>query len=240
MQEYYHKWYAQHLGREFEMLVFGEEGLPILLFPKALGRYYETKDFGLIDSVKDFINSGKIKIYCPDTIDSESWLNFKIEPANRVRKQIVYENLILNDVIAFAKYENNFEKVGIAGCDLGAYHAANMAFKHPEQISHLYTMGGTFDIKRFIFGHYDGESYFNNPPDYLPNLTDEFFVDEIKEMKISIGSGEYDISLEENKNMSKILNEKKIHHRFDIIPKADHDWAWWRHMFYYFIKDLEY
>ena len=111
MKEFYHKWYAQHLGRDFEMLVFGAEGLPIVLFPTALGRYYETKDFGLIDSVKDFINNGKIRIYCPDTIDDESWLNFNIDPAERVQQQIIYENLILKDVIGFAKYEKAIDRI---------------------------------------------------------------------------------------------------------------------------------
>lgn len=240
MQEYYHKWYSQHLGRDFEMLVFGHAGLPVILFPTALGRYYQTKDYGLIGSVKDFIDQGKIRIYCPDTIDNESWFNFSAHPSERIKNQILYENLILSDVIGFAKYETEYERVALAGCDLGAYHAVNNAFKHPGMVSHLITMGGTFDIKRFIFGYYDEDCYYNNPPDYLPELKDEKYINEINDISISIGTGNLDISLDENKNFSKILNEKNFLHRFDVIPNADHDWPWWRHMFYYFIKDLEY
>ncbi|MBU2493965.1 MAG: esterase [Bacteroidetes bacterium] len=222
------------------MLVFGHSGLPIVLFPTALGRYYETKDFGLIDSVKDFLENGKIKIYCPDTIDNESLLNYYIEPDERINRQIIYENLILNEVIEFAKYESNFDKIALAGCDLGAYQAANNSFKHPDLVSHLITMGGTFDIKRFIFGYYDENCYYNNPPDYLTGLNDLKYIDEINKINIMIGTGEKDICYEENKLLSKILTEKNFLHRFDVLPDADHNWPWWRHMFYNYIKELEY
>jgi len=34
------------LSRDFEMLVFGNgSGLPLILFPTSLGRYYRTTDF---------------------------------------------------------------------------------------------------------------------------------------------------------------------------------------------------
>ena len=222
------------------MLVFGNSGLPVILFPAANGRYYQTKDFGLIESVKDFVNEGKVKIYCPDTIDNESWFNFNIEPRERIERQVVYEKLIIDEVIGFAKYETETEKVGIAGCDLGAYQAVNTAFKHPEYFSHIITMGGSFDIKRFIFGFYDEQCYYNSPLDYLPELKDQKYLNEINNIKIMVGSGELDLNLEENKYFSNLLKEKNFFHRFDVIPNADHDWPWWRHMFYYFIKDLEY
>lgn len=240
MQEFYHKFYSQYLGRDFEMLVYGHAGLPVILFPAALGRYYQAKDFGLIASVNDFLESGKVKIYCPDTIDNESWFNYDIHPSERIQRQLTYENLILNEVIGFAKYETEFEKVALAGCDLGAYQAINNSLKHPEVVSHIISMGGTFDIKKFIFGYYDDDCYYNNPPDYLPGLTNEKFIDEINKINFFIGCGEFDDGIEENKNLVNLLTEKNIMYRFDILPNADHDWPWWRHMFYYFIKDLKY
>ena len=54
------------------MLVFGHAGYPVILFPTSLGRYYQNKDFGLIDSVAHLLDTGKIKIYCPDGIDEQS------------------------------------------------------------------------------------------------------------------------------------------------------------------------
>ena len=52
MNERYIRWWTPYLSRDFEMLVFGNGGgLPLILFPTSFGRYYQNKDFGLIDSV---------------------------------------------------------------------------------------------------------------------------------------------------------------------------------------------
>jgi len=53
--EQYHRWYSPNLSMDLEMLVFGDRGYPVILFPTTKGRYYQNKDFGLIDSVKWFI-----------------------------------------------------------------------------------------------------------------------------------------------------------------------------------------
>ncbi|MEW6653016.1 MAG: esterase, partial [Bacteroidota bacterium] len=82
MKEQYHTWYTQYLSRDFEMLVFGHTGFPVILFPTSKGKYYENKDNGLIDSAAHLIENGKIKIYCPDGIDAMSWYNYIIHPAD--------------------------------------------------------------------------------------------------------------------------------------------------------------
>ena len=214
-----------------EMLVFGYSGYPVILFPTEKGRYYDTKDFGLIGSTEHLLDSGKIRIYCPDSIDGESWYNYSIGPADRVKTHIAYEQMIIFDVIEFAKFETGVEKVVIGGCSLGGYHALNLAFKHPELVSHLISMGGFFDIKKYIYGFYNDDCYFNNPPDFMSNLTDPLYLDKIKMMGITLGTGEWDVELDENKRMSEILNSKEVNHWLDIRQRTGHDWQWWREMF---------
>ena len=58
------------------------------------------------------------------------------------------------------------------GASLGAYHAANTLFKHPDVVKRCYALSGRYDMKRSMNGHYDDNFYFNNPVDYLANLTD--------------------------------------------------------------------
>jgi esterase/lipase superfamily enzyme len=230
-KEVYHKWFSEYLSREFEMLVFGEKGYPVIAFPTSRGKFYELKDYHLIDSAAELLDAGKIKIYCPDGVDADSWYNYSIHPVDRVKTHIAYENLILNDVIEFAKHETEKDKVCVAGCSFGAYHAANLAFRHPDKVSHLICMSGFYDIKQFIFGHYDDDSYYNNPPDYLPNLADTWYLDRIKQMKIILGTGELDMHLNDNLLLSKILNDKGINHKLDVKKDFGHDWVWWRQMF---------
>jgi len=238
VKEEYHKWFTEYLSCEFEMLVFGHDGYPVILFPTSQGRYYENKDFQLIDSVAHLLDAGKLKIYCPDSIDSDSWYNYSIHPADRVKTHNGYENAILNDVIEFAKYDSGRDKVGLAGCSFGAYHAANIAFRHPDKVSNLICMGGSFNIKQFIMGYYDENCYFNNPPDYLPNLDDQWYLERIKQMGIILGTGENDMCKDENIRLSEILNQKGILHWLDLRPGTGHDWPWWREMFPQYLEKI--
>jgi esterase/lipase superfamily enzyme len=238
LQEKYYKWYSEYLSREFEMLVFGHSGFPVIAFPTSNARYYELKDFGLIGSANDLIESGKIKIYCPDAIDSQSWYDNSIHPADRVKTHIAYENLIINEVIEFAKHDSERDKVCLTGCSFGGYHALNLAFRHPDLISYLLCMSGAYDIKQFIMGYYDDNCYFNNPTDYLSNLADNWYLERIKNMGIILGTGEWDICLNDNIIMSNILNSKGISHWLDVRYQAKHDWPLWREMFPHYLQQI--
>jgi esterase/lipase superfamily enzyme len=238
MKEFYHKWYTPYLNRDFEMLVFGGSGYPIILFPTSEGRYYECKDHGLVSSADQLLDEGKIKIYCPDGIDFLSWDNYDIHPADRVKTHNAYEKVIINDVIKFAVHETGYKRVGVAGCSFGGYHSFNLAMRSPDLIDSIISMCSTFDIKPYIFGHYDENCYLNNPPDYLPHLEDEWYLDRIRKMNIILGTGNWDICLEENKSMSNILALKEIKHSLDIRTNTGHDWNWWREMFPEYISQI--
>jgi esterase/lipase superfamily enzyme len=59
----------------FEMLAFGHAGVPVVLFPTSQARYYEYKDFRLIEAAAPLVDAGRVKLYYPDGIDAESWYN---------------------------------------------------------------------------------------------------------------------------------------------------------------------
>lgn len=238
MKEFYHKWYSQYIGRDFEMLVFGYSGQPVILFPPDKCRYYECKDRGMINSAAELINTGQIKIYCPDTFDSESWYNYDILPEDRVKFHHAFEQMILNDVINFAKYETEHESVIAAGSALGGYHALNIALKHPNNFHGVIALGGKFDIKRFLHGFYNDECYFNNPVDYLPDLEDERILNSLQNTNFIFGIGEYDSSLDENKYLYELISTKNLHVELDIKPNCNHDWSTWNEMFPKYIKQI--
>jgi len=227
-----------YLSRDFEMLVFGHDGFPVILFPPEKGRYYTNKDFGLIDSASDLIDDGKIKIYCPDGIDNDSWYNYSIHPSDRIKTHNGYENLILHDVIAFAKHETNKSKVALAGCSFGAYHALNTAMRHPDLVNSLILLGGFYNIRQFIYGFFNDDAYFNSPFNYLPHLNDPWYLDRIRKMDIIISAGEMDYCLDENKELSSLFNSKQINHWLDVRLNTGHDWYWWREIFPNYLNQL--
>ncbi len=222
------------------MLVFGHSGYPVIVFPTSKARYYQAKDFGFIDSVRHLIDNGRIKIYCPDSIDEMSWYNKNIHPADRAKTQVAYEKVILHDVIEFIRHETGYDKVAVAGCSFGGYHSANIAFKYPDKVSYLFSMGGASNIKRFLDGYYDENCYFNNPPDYLSNLNDEWYLNNIKNIGIILGTGSLDFCYDENRILSSTLTQKQIPHWFDSKPDVGHDWQWWKQMFAEYLSKIDY
>jgi len=236
MNERYIKWFTPYLSRDFEMLVFGDgRGLPLVLFPTSFGRHSQNKDFGVIDAIGSYIDNGKATVYCPDSIDLDSFYNKAIHPADRMRTHNAYENVIVGDIFDFARREGHCPRVAMCGASLGAYHAANIAFRHPDAVSHLISMSGAFDISSFFDGYYDDNIYFNSPYDYLPNMPDTW---KFNHMGIIIGTGEWDNTRHESLRLSSVLNAKGIRHMFDDRKWCGHDWNYWRDMLPYYLSIL--
>lgn len=232
MYEQYHRWYSHRIGREFEMLTFGYGGFPIIAYPTSMGKYYQNKDFHLIDSIAWFINNGKVKVYCPDSIDNDSFYNKGIHPAHKIMNHVIYDDLILNEVVYRAMHETGFGKVAMVGCSFGGYHALNFSFRHPDKVAYMFSLGGAFDISSFMWGYHDDNVYFNNPVEYMPNLGEGWYMDNIRRMGIVLATGDQDICKEDNYRMSGILHSKGINHWLDVRWGAQgiHDWPAWRAM----------
>lgn len=227
MKEEYRKWQSPALNLECEMLVFGEKGMPLILFPTSKGRYFQMKDMGMLDLAKRFVDQGLVKIYCPDSIDHLSWYNEAIPPTARAYNQACFDKMILEEIVRPAQKETGVQRIATAGCSFGGYHAVNFAFRHPETVSYVYSMSGIFDISRFTRPDYDDNVYFNNPIDYIKADQDPH----LWRMGVVLGCGDTDISLEDNRQLSKLLGEKHIPHWLDIRQNATHDWPLWREMF---------
>jgi esterase/lipase superfamily enzyme len=194
LEEKHIKYYSHHLERDVDMLVYGSWGYPILLFPTTLGRYYQAKDMGLIESVRGLVDSGKYKIYCVDSIDAESWYAKHLNPQYRVLNHVQYDKFLSNELVPISGMNVMYGKIGVAGCSFGGFHAANFAFKHPEQVAYMVSMSGAFDIRSFTDGFYDDTVYFNNPIDFMPNEQGWRY----GHMKIVLGTSDWDICLDSN------------------------------------------
>lgn len=133
----------------------------------------------------------------------------------------------MEELIPRAKYETAHDRVILAGCSFGGYHAANFAFRHPETASHLFSMSGAFDMRGQLDGFYNEDVYFNNPVDFMPAEKNP----ELWKLKIVLGTAEHDICRQDNERLSEILKNKGINHWLDMRPHATHDWVVWREMF---------
>ena len=98
MNREYHKAYSQELHRDMEALVFGHAGMPLLVFPTSMGKFFEYEDRGMIRVLSPKIERGELQVFCPDGVDTESWYNKGVAPRQRVQRHIEYERYLINSL----------------------------------------------------------------------------------------------------------------------------------------------
>ncbi len=237
MNREYHRWYSQRLHRDMELLVFGHAGAKVLVFPTRDGRFHEYEDLRLVRSVAHKIAAGQLQLWCVDSIDWESFYCFWCHPADRIRRHILFEEYLLNEVMPLMRQKNDHPCTIAHGCSLGAFHAANIAFRHPNLFQKLVAFSGRYDLtlnvetfNDLFNGYYDENVYFHTPTHYLPNLSCTWRLEHLHRMDIEIVIGSEDPFLGNNRQMSEILHAKGIAHRLHTWEGRAHRGHFWRKM----------
>jgi esterase/lipase superfamily enzyme len=213
-----------------EYLIFGSAGQPYLLFPTSMGRFYQYEDFSLVQALAEKIHQNRIQLFCVDSVDAESWYNKAVSPPARAARHHQYEAYILSEFLPFIRSRNR-SPLAVAGCSFGAYHTANIAFRHPQQFSRAIAISGKYDLHNLADGYFDQDFYFNSPLDFLPNLNDPFYLDPMRALDLVLLSGDQsDICFYSTLQLARVLSQKGIRHTLDIWPGAVHDWPVWKEM----------
>ena len=237
MNREYHKWFSPSLQRDMELLVFGHAGEPVLFFPTRTAHFYDYEDWLVIEALRRKIEGGNLQIYCLDSIDKESFYAKDIPPSARIERHLQYEQYVLKEVLDLVKKRNSYRTFVAAGCSLGAYHAANLAFKHPALFHKMVGLSGRYDLttsmphfEDLFEGYRDENVYYNMPSLFIPNLRDEYFIEMMKVMEIIFVVGENDVFLENNRALSNSLWERGIWNSLNIWDGESHKARYWRHM----------
>jgi esterase/lipase superfamily enzyme len=230
MHREYHRWYSPSLGRDMELLQFGHTGARVLVFPTSMGRYYEWEDRGMIGALAEQLERGWLQLWCVDSVDDESWYSKYLHPADRARRHLQYESYLLREVLPLSAHRNPNPFLITTGASFGAYHAANLAFRHPGLVGRLLGMSGMYDIKEQTGGWSDETIYFNCPTDFLQNEHDPARLAALRKIDIIIVTGRDDPMRANNEWLSRVLSSKDIWHALRIWDGWAHDWPYWHQM----------
>jgi esterase/lipase superfamily enzyme len=146
MNREYHFWWSWRLDRNMELLVFGHAGAKVIVFPTREGRFYEYENLRMTEVFRDKLEKGFLQLFCVDGIDSESFYCREAHPSGRIQRHRQYEEYILNEVLPFMALKNPHPCVIVHGCSLGAYHAVNIAMRHPHLFRKLAAFSGRYDL----------------------------------------------------------------------------------------------
>jgi esterase/lipase superfamily enzyme len=225
-----------------DLLVYGHYGQPILAFPTSGGDQREYEGQGMIDALGHHIDAGKVKIFCVDSMNNQSWYDKRAHPRHRSYVQAMYDDYIASEVAPFIENHCGGAGIGIttSGSSFGAYHAVNTLFKHPDRFRRCLAMSGVYDIRRFMDGDYDDNFYFNNPMDYVANLSDAWYYHHLRQddIRLATGNGPYEDS-GPTYRFAEVLRRKDIPHSVDDWgAEGGHDWPYWKKMMNEYIGRL--
>lgn len=242
MNREYHVIPSQAWGRGVEMLVFGHAGRPMLVFPSSEGRFFDWENFGMVETVRSFVDAGKLQIFCVDSLDRESWYS-SAHPSERARRANDYDHAVTHDVVPFIhRRQGRVTGIMTHGCSFGAYHAVNFYLKHPEQYELGIGLSGNYSIQFALPGFCNGDVYHNDPLMYVPNMNDEAHLQALRKnlLIICCGQGAWEDWRGEAIALSDHMRAKGIPHWYDQWGHdVNHDWPWWKQQLPYFIDKLD-
>lgn len=244
MNTEYHHWFSASLEQEMALKIYGYYGKPVIVFPAQAGRFFDFENFGMVQAVAQHIETGRIKLFCVDAVDSQSWANWNAHPSDRARRHQDYDRYITQEVAPFVRQHcGGFQqKLITTGASMGAYHAANFFFRHPDVFDTTIALSGVYRLNKFIGDYMDENVYFNSPINYLPDLDDPWHLDQYRQSNIIIccGQGAWeDEMIADSHALKQILDAKNIPNWVDFWGyDVNHDWPWWRKMLPYYLDHL--
>ncbi len=222
------------IGRPMEVRLFGHDGQPVLVFPSQDGRAWDFEGFGMIDACAPLIEAGRVRLFVVDGIDWESWTNQGAAPWDRARRHQDYDRWVMDEVVPFVKHRTWRESIWTTGCSMGALHAANFFFRHPEAFDGVIAISGLYDTTTFVGGFCNDDVYFNSPLKFLPHLHDGRVLDLYRRARIAVlvGQGAWEEEcLADTRALGRVLAEKGVPAWIDEWGHdVNHDWPWWRKM----------
>lgn len=226
---------SRSIGAAGGLIAYGHYGRPVLVFPSEDGNCWDYEERGMIDAVAWLINEGRVKIYCVDSYDGQSWSDHSIDTEQRAQRHGRYEDWISHEVIQWIHNDcGGQQDVIVTGASMGAYHAANFALKRADLFPLAICQSGNYDISKTGWGWRGDATYFNNPMDYVANMQGDHLDWLRSRVKLLLicGQGQWEDttgSLESTRRFAEVLASRQIPFEIDLWGHdVPHDWPSWR------------
>ena len=219
--------------------VHGHWGRPVLAFPSERADAGEFERRGMVDAIGGLLEAGRVKLYCVDSFDGESWSNESAPLEERARRHGVYESWICDEVVPFVRDDCGGARELIAcGCSLGAFHAANFALKRADLFPLAICMSGSYDPSQWNgWGERGDAAYFNNPMDYVARMEGDHlaWLRDRLSLLLVVGQGQWEDTtgaLVSTRGFASLLESKGLRCELDVWGyDVPHDWPSWRAQF---------
>jgi esterase/lipase superfamily enzyme len=212
--------YSPAIGAPGNVVVHGHYGRPALAFPAERGSAWDLSDQGMIAAEGELLEAGRVKLYCVDAFDSESWSHGWLPLEERARQHERYESWIVDQVVPFIHDDlGGAQEIVTIGCSMGAFHAANFTLRRADLFPLAICLSGNYDM--WTTGHVS--QLYGDHLDWLRSRVSLLLV---------CGQGMWEDTtgaLDSTKRLAWLLGEKGIPHEVDLWGHdVPHDWPSWR------------
>lgn len=228
------------LGREMHVVVHGEKGLPIVVFP-TMGMAPESlEEVGMVDELADYVDSGVVQLFCTETIDAESW-GSDADNEERAQRQETYYHFVVDELVPLVHKVNGTDARPLAlGCDTGATQASIVALRRPDLFQGCVCLSGCYDARRYFGDWMDATLYDNTPCAFLPNMdADHPYVPVYNQRQLLFCTGQ-DASEADSLRSTRVMGEQLARLGVDVWcdywgGDVTHTWYWWKKQLRYFM-----
>jgi esterase/lipase superfamily enzyme len=243
----YYREYSQNLHRDMEYKVYGHAGKPVLVFPSQDGRFFDFENNGMIGAAEQFINEGRIQMFCCDSNDINSWSSTSWDNRRRIECQEEYFRYICDELCPRIFDLNAADNGGhrangilTTGCSMGASHALNFLLRRPDLFSGCIALSGAYNARFFFPNYFDDLVFANSPVDYLEGMANDHpYVSMYRDRDIILccGRGAWEHPMQEDAaRMKELFGCKNIPAWVDFWgDDVAHDWVWWRKQLPYYL-----
>lgn len=236
--------YSQCLKRNMNILIYGNCGIPFLVFPCQDAMCDNFENFGMIETLSDYLENGQIRLFCVDTVDQESWSDIHGDKEYRAYIQEQYYHYIVEEILPFLQEKYQIKmRIMTMGFSLGATHAAILFFRRPDLFDGVIGLSGCYDAPHFWDNWCNEILYNNSPVHFLANMPKNhpyIHLYNQRQIILSVGQGQWQREgIRTICILQEIFNQKGIHGWLDLWGyDVDHDWLWWKIQVRYFLDFL--
>jgi esterase/lipase superfamily enzyme len=225
------------IDRGMTIIQYGHYGRPVLVFPSEAGRPWDFENNGMVDVVGSLINDGRVKLYCVDSLDADTWGDGGAPTEERALRDEAYTRWLTHHVMPHIHADTSpGAEVITLGCSLGAYHAVHFFMQRADVAPLAIGLSGNYDLSTWgSWGDRGDATYFANPTDYVPNMHGDH-LDWLRgrlSILLVVGQGAWEThptgALPSTVQLAALLQEKGIRCELDLWGfDVSHDWEWWQ------------
>ena len=228
------KWRSERVGREVQLVRWGELGTPVLIYPTAAGDAEEIERFLMIDALANLLEQCRIKVYSLDSVAGMVLLGEDNSTQVAARAQNQFDAFVYHEVVPAIRADCRSSAIEIvtAGASIGAFNALAALCRHPDVFKLAICMSGTYDLLKFMEGEATREHHFNTPTRFLRTMPEGEQLAQLRKRFVLLthGQGRWEdphCSWE----VADVLGARGVPNRVvEWGEEWDHDWPTWRKM----------